>query len=113
MVYTSELLLLIFANLLSVKKALRYDSALGFVNNSETMFLPKIDFRLVAEMWIGYLKLCHNHSVIGLENIPSDGPGKLSNLYYVALCFHYYTNDIRIDSLVPRTTSCGLYGTGG
>ena len=50
-----------------------------FVKNSLTMFLPKIDFRLVAEMWIGYLKLCHNHSVIGLENIPSDGPGKLSN----------------------------------
>ena len=47
------------------------------------MFLPKIDFRLVAEMWIGYLKLCHNHSVIGLENIPSDGPGKLLNLKYV------------------------------
>ena len=32
-------------------------------------------FRIVAEMWIGYLRLCHNHSVIGLDNIPSDGPG--------------------------------------
>ena len=49
------------------------------------MFLPKIDSRLVAEMWIGYLKLCHNHSVIGLENIPSDGPGMLLNLKYVAM----------------------------
>ena len=44
---------------------------------STILFLPQVYFRLVAEMWIGYLKLCHNHSVIGLDNIPSDGPGKL------------------------------------
>ena len=55
------------------------------------MFLLKIDFRLVAEMWIGYLKVCHNHSVIGLENIPSDGPGKLLNLNYVAMFMMFIT----------------------
>ena len=64
-------------------------------------------------MWIGYLKLCHNHSVIGLENIPSDGPGKLLNLKYVAMFIIVCTNDIRLDSLVPRPSACGLYGAGG
>ena len=39
MVYTSELLLLIFSNLLSVKKALRYDFALGF---HDFVFTPSL-----------------------------------------------------------------------
>ena len=57
---------------------------------STILFLPQVYYRLVAEMWIGYLKLCHNHSVIGLDNIPSDGPGKLDTGHVAMLCSLLY-----------------------
>ena len=31
--------------------------------------------RSVAEVWCRYLQLWHNHKIIGLDNIPSTGPG--------------------------------------
>ena len=106
MVYTSEIILLIISNILNVKKALRYDVFI----HPWFSFEKQICSRVVAEMWIGYLRLCHNHSIVGLENIPSDGPGKLDDTIW-SLEFDLDKFYVRIDSLVPRTCARGLHGS--
>jgi len=48
-----------------------------FLLSFSILFNIKIALRSVAEMWINYLYLWHNHSVVGLKNIPAEGPGLL------------------------------------
>ena len=36
-----------------------------------------MSLRWVAELWTRYMSLFHQQKFVGLENIPSDGPGKL------------------------------------
>ena len=32
-------------------------------------------FRYIAMLWTSYLSLWHNHSIVGIHNIPTKGPG--------------------------------------
>jgi len=53
LIYLSEFLLLLLSPLHTVKGALKY----------------------IAMLWTSYLSLWHNHSIVGIHNIPTKGPG--------------------------------------
>lgn len=73
LIYVSDLMLLLMSHFQNVKTVIRFKHlyTIQFLNNICNIF-----FRHVSKMWTRYLKFWHNHTIVGMENIPKTGPGK-------------------------------------